>query len=229
MEAELLDTYYTGLIAASYVRNRVGPKWCVENAAVEELLTSVPHGASVLDAPIGTGRFLPIYKSRFLKPHGIDVSADMLAQARLYADAVGVFVDLIERDIRQLPFADNRFDAALCVRFVNLVGAPGIGEVLKELARVSRSHVLIGVRYLTPFRDLGFGLPALVRRCARLLGLTRYRSGRLGRNQYRKSEVDAAIREAGLEPFRSRHLERRWDGTDYVFLLLHKARRSAGA
>jgi SAM-dependent methyltransferase len=148
----------------------------------------------------------------------------MLAEASQYAEDVGVSVGLMEGDIRHLPYSNNSFDVVLCVRFLNLAGGPDIRAVLKELARVSRGHVLIGVRYLTHFSDLGVGLLDLISRCARLSGLSRYRAVRLGRTQYRKGQVDAAIEEAGLQPLQSRLVERRWDGTDYAFLLLGKVK-----
>jgi ubiquinone/menaquinone biosynthesis C-methylase UbiE len=222
METEILASEYFGFVAATYVKHRVGPKWWSENAAVETLLDSVPEGASVLDAPVGTGRFFPLYLSRRLTVSGIDVSRDMLEQAAGFAEEVGATVALAEGDIRALPFPNSNFDLVLCVRFLNLAGEAVMAEALKELARVSRKSVLIGIRYLTPYSELGMSPFDLLRRAMRLLGLPRFRSRRWGLTNYRKGNVEAAIRGAGLLPISSHHVERRWDGTDYVFFHLHK-------
>ncbi len=223
MDVGDLETYYTGLVATGYIAHRVGPKWQAENLALEDFLTTIPQGATLLDAPVGTGRFFPFYKSRSLIPHGVDVSPDMLEQAREYAKKIGIHVALTECDIRDLPYPDNSFDVALCVRLLNLIEAPDLGVVLKELARVSRDKVLIGVRYLAPVRELGVEPFDLIRRCMRVSGLTRYHLRRLRRTEYCKREVDAAIREAGLQTYGRKMVGRRWDGTDYAFLLLSKA------
>ena len=222
IETEILTSQYFGLVAASYVEHRIGPKWWLENAAAETLLERIPEGASVLDVPVGTGRFFPIYKSRRLTVSGIDVSRDMLDEAANYAEEVGAAVTLAEGDIRNLPFPNNHFDLVLCVRFLNLAGEALMAESLRELARVSRQSVLIGVRYLAPYSELGKSPFDLLRRTMRFLRLPIYRSSRWGLTNYRKDHVDAAIQEAGLQPLTSHHVERRWDGTDYVFLHLNK-------
>jgi ubiquinone/menaquinone biosynthesis C-methylase UbiE len=222
METEILASEYIGFVAATYVKHRVGPKWWSENAATEALLASIPEGASVLDVPVGTGRFFPLYKARKLTVSGIDVSRDMLEQASNHAEEVGATVTLAEGDIRNLPFPNDHFDLVLCVRFLNLAGEAVMAQALRELARVTRRSVLIGVRYLAPYDELGKSPFDLLRRAMRLVRLPIYRSSRWGLTNYRKGLVEAAIEEAGLHPLSSHHIERRWDGTDYVFLHLNK-------
>ena len=227
METEILTSQYFGFVAAGYVKKRIGPKWWSENAAAEILLDNLPEGSTVLDVPVGTGRFLPLYKSRGLTVCGIDVSRDMLEEAANHAGEIGAAVTLAEGDIRNLPFPDNHFDLVICVRFLNLAGETIMAEALSELARVSRQSVLIGIRHLAPYSELGLSPFDLLRRTMRLLGLPRYRSSRWGLTNYRKSHVEAAIKEAGLQLNSSHHVERRWDGTDYVFLHLNKIEPAA--
>jgi ubiquinone/menaquinone biosynthesis C-methylase UbiE len=76
----------------------------------------------------------------------------MLEQASNHAEEVGATVTLAEGDIRNLPFPNDHFDLVLCVRFLNLAGEAVMAQALRELARVSRRSVLIGVRYLAPYR-----------------------------------------------------------------------------
>ena len=222
MEADILSSEYFGFVAATYVNHRLGPKWSSENAAVESLLASIPEGASVLDVPVGTGRFFPLYMARKLTVCGIDVSEDMLEQAARHAADIGADVALAKGDIRDLAFPDSHFDLVLCVRFLNLAGEAMMGDALKEIARVSRRGVLIGVRYLAPYDELGSSPFDLLRRFMRLVRLPSFRSRRWGLTNYPKDQVEAALRDAGLLPVGTRLLEKRWDGTDYVFLHLTK-------
>ena len=220
MEADILSSEYFGFVAATYVNHLLGPKWSSENAAVEALLASIPEGASVLDVPVGTGRFFPLYMARKLTVCGIDVSEDMLEQAANHAEEIGATVTLAKGDIRDLPFPDSHFDLVLCVRFLNLAGDAMMAEALREIARVSHRGVLIGVRYLAPYAELGRSPFDLLRRLMRLVRLPNFRSRRWGLTNYSKDQVEGAIREAGLLPVGTRLLEKRWDGTDYVFLHL---------
>ena len=71
------DHYY-GQIAKDYEKMRQSETWERENRFVMNGL----HGVkSVLDCPVGTGRFLPYYKEHGIKCVGVDISKDMLAQA----------------------------------------------------------------------------------------------------------------------------------------------------
>src|SRR5690625_7301535 len=68
-----------GSTARDYDRKRdYKPCWAREQAAVEKF---VRHGP-VLDVPVGTGRYLDIYRRKGLKFQGLDASDEMIAQAR---------------------------------------------------------------------------------------------------------------------------------------------------
>src|SRR5439155_23858314 len=87
------------------------------------VLTPAP-GELILDAGCGTGRNLGAIKEAGARPVGVDFSPAMLEVAhRVHAEA-----DLAVADLQQaLPFADGRFDAALCAL---------VGEHLSELPSV---------------------------------------------------------------------------------------------
>jgi ubiquinone/menaquinone biosynthesis C-methylase UbiE len=112
------------------------------------LLEELPAGSTVLDVPVGTGRFIPGYLAQGLKVVGLDSSPDMLAQAaRITAETHGD-VTLVEGSATALPFPDANFDALVCFRFL-----PGklplrqARRALREFARVTRgtSYLLLKV------------------------------------------------------------------------------------
>ena len=217
-----LSTKYLGSAAANYESERAGKKWHSEHAAVEQLLDHVEEGSRVLDIPVGTGRLIPYHKSRSFEVYGLDASPDMIAEARNYAAELSLDLKLVEGDIRSIPFEDGFFDLVVCLRFLNWIDKHGVEQAVAELARVSRRHVLIGIRYLTPFTDLGLRLSSPVRLGMRLIGFPQNRAHRWGLVYHDKDFIENLFRKVGLEVVEARHVERRLDGTDYVFFLLRK-------
>src|SRR3954452_17126963 len=107
---ERLSRMYTGSVATSYERQRVDRKWSAERAAMQDLLTYVADGAKILDVPIGTGRFLPDYVAHDFDVCGLDISQEMMSQARAAADQLGARIQLEQGDIRSIRFPDGSFD-----------------------------------------------------------------------------------------------------------------------
>ena len=96
----------------------------------------VAPGARVLDAPCGTGRHARIFARQGFHVFGIDLSADLLAHAKMEPGNVSY----IRSDIRHLPFQAASFDLV-----VNLFSSFGYFmsdadnyRVLEDLARVCR-------------------------------------------------------------------------------------------
>lgn len=128
---------YTGVKAKSYERTRQGGFWDREQAAMTRVLATVPHGATLLDVPVGTGRFLPLYAERSLKVVGVDKSEDMLAEARKKSrDAV-----LQTGDLFDLVFPPGHFDYAVCVRLLNWLETDELPPAFSELGRVARTVI----------------------------------------------------------------------------------------
>lgn len=217
-----LSTRYAGRNAENYERQRSGTKWVSEDRAVEQLLTHVGEGSSILDVPVGTGRFFPYFSARKFKIYGADTSVDMIARARSNAERIGARVHLIESDILSLPYDDDTFDLVICIRFLNLIDWQGVGLVLHELTRVSRDKIMIGVRYFTPFSDLWARPADLLRLAMRLAGIPRYLARRRWLVFHEKQSLTKLLDSLGVEVLHRRYVERRWDGTDYVILLLRK-------
>jgi ubiquinone/menaquinone biosynthesis C-methylase UbiE len=139
---------YSDEEAVNYDANREGSaKWTGEHVAVEGALSDLPSGSRVLDAPVGTGRFFDLYKALGLEFVGVDLSEDMLAQARSRDPRPGlVRVD----DCRTLETVrDDSFDAVVCIRLLNLLTPADVRLTLREFARVVRC----GGRVIVSLKD----------------------------------------------------------------------------
>lgn len=123
---------YRGKGATGYDAKREGSnKWKMEDVGVRELLP--PDVESVLDVPVGTGRFASLYSERGLTVTGLDTSPDMLREA--YKKGLST---LRLGDIRYMPFKDGAFDVAVCIRLFAWLEPEVVQQSLKELARVAR-------------------------------------------------------------------------------------------
>lgn len=155
MNPETFKTKYRGEAAARYDAERASTaKWSREQAVMAAFLRQLPPESSVIDIPVGTGRFIEFYHSQSLRATGIDISPDMLTQAELRASEKGSNIDLRIGDIRRIEAADSTFDVAICFRFLNWLNRGDLKKVIAELARVSRTYIVFSLRYYTPLREL---------------------------------------------------------------------------
>lgn len=118
------DRYY-GLIAREYDQTRQHTAtWKAENAIIKQLVTDGP----VLDVPFGTGRYVPIYESKGLDYLGIDISSDMLAEAkRKHPNAecrVGSIFDL-----------PTGFGTVVCSRMLNWLDTEEVIIAMQQLSQ----------------------------------------------------------------------------------------------
>lgn len=140
-------THYDEAVAASYDADRAGEEhWGLENSFVAKCLIRY-RGACVLDTPIGTGRFLDLYRQHGVrKVVGIDMSPHMLLEARKRVPQ-GLTVQLEEGDAFAIAYPDGAFDAAICFRLLHLIPPERRQLLLRELLRVS--HELVLQAYVT--------------------------------------------------------------------------------
>ena len=82
------------------------------NFLLEEL--EPPSGASILDVGCGTGRHSVELAKRGYAVTGLDLSAEMLAQAAQAANAAGVQVEWIHSDATRFSLA-RKYDGAICL------------------------------------------------------------------------------------------------------------------
>ncbi len=94
-------------------------------------------GRDVLEVGVGTGLALPHYLPQ-KRVTGIDLSADMLARARIRVDrdALSNVVALHEADAEDTGFADAQFDVAVAMFVASVV--PNPRRLLAEMRRLVR-------------------------------------------------------------------------------------------
>jgi SAM-dependent methyltransferase len=133
---------YSAAEAESYDQDRAGERlWTLENEYVEALLRRNPT-ASVLDAPVGTGRFFPHYAGRTVL--GVDLSEAMLAIARERGQHIpGMDLTLAKAGIDQLPSDGGAWDLVICWRLLHLLSPDELGPAFNELARVCGGQVCV--------------------------------------------------------------------------------------
>jgi tRNA (uracil-5-)-methyltransferase TRM9 len=105
---------------------------------LETLARQWPRGR-LLNAGCGHGPdFIP-FKDSF-ELHGVDFSPKMLQLARKYAGKYKFSVNLVEADVRDLPYADNSFDWAIAVAtYHHIKDRKDRLQALQELYRVIKS------------------------------------------------------------------------------------------
>jgi ubiquinone/menaquinone biosynthesis C-methylase UbiE len=224
MDFDSLARRYRGSRARNYDNERVKlAKWASEQRIVGSFLASLPQGSSVLDVPVGTGRFAAEYKSNGLRATGMDVSPDMLAEAGAKAAAQGLDMTLVEGDIRKVPSADNGFDTVVCICFLNWVDEAGARAALRELARVARSNLIVSVRFFAPLDDIALASVDGFYQAATQGLLRVYKSvQRGGQAVHEKSRIESLFAELGLRVETAERVVPRKYGTDYFIYLLRK-------
>ena len=99
---------------------------------------------SVLDCPVGTGRFLRLYRDLGIRyVTGVDASEEMLALARRKRWSRGVKLE--QRDAAKLELHASH-DVAVCVRFLDLIDERAMQTVTEGLCRAARHGVILTVR-----------------------------------------------------------------------------------
>ena len=200
-----LEEKYKGRTATEYLAKRVdAPHWRREQEVVREMLEAA-NGSRVVDVPVGTGRFLEFYKALRLDAVGLDISPDMLNEARACAKTLDYrSLQLRVGDIRALPLDSSSADVVVCIRYMQHVSLREFQAVITELVRVTSGHLILGVHILHSHRGGVFRVLravmtspfAMVRRM-----LTQVRRRRQARIQGERPPVttrdkpDSAVRE----------------------------------
>lgn len=132
------DTYY-GKRATNYDLDRCHSlRWANEQRAVADMVFSGP----VLDVPVGTGRYVEIYRSKGLDVVGVDISEDMLAESkRKYPD-----LDARKGSIFALPFADKTFGTVVCTRLLDWLSPIDMLRAVAELRRMA-NIIVVTIRH----------------------------------------------------------------------------------
>lgn len=142
---------YHGQVAAGYdAKRETSDKWICEQRIIEEWLGELPDGSTVLDAPMGTGRFMDICARKKFQLFGLDRQGDMLQQALIKAKGIGYDFKFKVGDVLQTGLPDKSVDCVTCIRLTRWLieehGPEGIQRLLRELQRVARQRIILTAR-----------------------------------------------------------------------------------
>ncbi len=141
-----------------------------------------------LDAGCGVGAMHPYLAGLFDELHGVDVSADSIAQARINQPGV----TYAAYDGARLPYPDGFFDVVLTVCVVHHVPPGDWAAYVAELRRVARPGGLVCIIEHNPFNPL---TRLAVLRCPFDADAVLLRAGR----------AKTLLRGAGLDDVRASH------------------------
>ncbi|MFA5000614.1 MAG: class I SAM-dependent methyltransferase [Candidatus Paceibacterota bacterium] len=134
---------YYGDIADNYERDRVvEPIWEREQDFVRDYFSRLDMGTTILDAPIGTGRFVDFFLEKNMTVMGADISADMLAKVRdkfKNNEKIKLFLG----NVTSLPFPGNSIDYVICWRLVHLLNSKDLNKMISEFGRIFRKELII--------------------------------------------------------------------------------------
>jgi ubiquinone/menaquinone biosynthesis C-methylase UbiE len=133
--AETWDAFFSDF----YLRLAAGDERQERDAEAQALgavrLAGCPDGGDVLDVACGFGRHAVPLAAAGYKVVGVDRSQTLLAEARRRAGE-GRWPELVQADYRDLPFADDSFDAA--INLFTSLGYLGDEEDTRALAEIGR-------------------------------------------------------------------------------------------
>lgn len=146
VDADYTRERYTGETARTYDQTRHTKQlWIDEIRTLDEFLKNTYvslGGGTILDIPLGTGRFLDLYKKYPVKIIGIDVSEDMMKQAK----AKDPSIDARIGDILDIDLKDKSVEVSVCIRLLNLIDEDEMIQALCELSRVTKYEIIISMR-----------------------------------------------------------------------------------
>jgi ubiquinone/menaquinone biosynthesis C-methylase UbiE len=119
-------------------------------SAAEQFMGQLPlkPGMRVLDVACGTGNLAVIAARRGCVTSGVDIAANLIAQARERARMDALPIQFTEGDAEQLPYADGQFDAV--VSMYGAMFAPRPELVASEFFRVIRPGGFVAMANWTP-------------------------------------------------------------------------------
>ena len=166
-------TAYDNKISASYEEDRVvEPIWEKEQAFVDNYLKSIPERSSILDIPVGTGRFFDYYLKYNHNVMGLDISENMLEQARnnlITQKSNEATIRLSTADITKRPLDKNSVDISICWRLFHLLPVSVLTSAIEELTRVTKKEVIVQTFDTAPRNKVIFLLKSLLKPLKNLL------------------------------------------------------------
>ena len=114
----------------------------VERKTLEQMLSVLPRGSSLLDVPVGTGRIAEVLLDRGFRVMAADISNEMIDVARERIAKLGGNLPALRASADSLPFPDGSFDAVVSMRFLPHISNESRRLMLREMARVTKRWVI---------------------------------------------------------------------------------------
>lgn len=133
--------------AENYEAKRHGARWTSEAETFRRFYSRVSP-RTVLDCPVGTGRWLELYQDNGASVVGVDLSKDMLAQAEKKVRP-GAAVRLRQGDLldpAQAASLGGGYDLVVCTRFVHWLRAQDLPLLIRNLTATGARSLIIGAR-----------------------------------------------------------------------------------
>jgi SAM-dependent methyltransferase len=125
--------------------------WVVGDELVERM--EIAEGERVLDVACGTGNVAIPAAAKGAEVTGIDITPELLEDAKRNAEKYGVNVEWVEGDAQDLPFEDDSFDVV--VSTFGCMFAPDHRKAAAEITRVLRPGGRFGVVAWRPEGNIG--------------------------------------------------------------------------
>jgi ubiquinone/menaquinone biosynthesis C-methylase UbiE len=139
---------YEGCIVELQRINRwLGDARALRTTLLREIECSRSTSFSVLDVGAGSGELLRVI-AEWASEHGCKARLTGVELNARSAKEIGkhsrnVRIDAVLANAFSLPFADNRFDYAICSLFTHHFENQRVVEILRELSRVARDEVVV--------------------------------------------------------------------------------------
>lgn len=162
------DWYQDIAIAEDYDRTRfsslAGKTFdALEKRALRKILTGLPTGATIIDAPCGTGRLAETLLELGYRVIGIDISAPMLDVASRKLKRFGDRFQAHVMDIKDIRPEDFNADAVLCARVLMHFPLAEQIDFLKKVASLTEGPVIFNQSVFTPWHRLRRTLKRVLR------------------------------------------------------------------
>ncbi|TGL59769.1 class I SAM-dependent methyltransferase [Leptospira ognonensis] len=156
-----INTFYVDDVAKSYESNRVNDRfWKWEHETLSKILQDGKKINTIVDCPVGTGRFFSIYKTLNAKITGVDISPDMLKESKNKMELLGISdqVKLLSSDL--LDYKKEEYgeaDLFISFRLFHLITPTKIEAMVNKIASVSKDFVILQI-----FNAKDFSIPNFV-------------------------------------------------------------------
>ena len=150
-----ISKYYNKDQAEQYEVSRNNPIWLAEievfHKIKENIMAKYKRKIEILDVPTGTGRWIPHIQDITSKYLGVDVSKNMLDQAKLKLNRCPKkFIEsakLIETSVEQLPLnVSGKFNLIIMTRFLSHFSISEIKNIMNIIRNYSNGDLVVSFR-----------------------------------------------------------------------------------